>query len=61
MEHDSVTEWLGRLNQGEADAAQQLWERYAQELVDHARMRLIDLPRRSADEEDIAQSVFASV
>ena len=33
MEHDSITEWLGRLNHGEAEAAQKLWERYAENLV----------------------------
>ena len=31
---ESVSEWLGRLKSGEADAAQKLWNRYAQELVD---------------------------
>ena len=61
MEHDSITEWLGRLNHGEAEAAQKLWERYAENLVDLARRRLSDVPRRAVDEEDIAQSVFASV
>jgi DNA-directed RNA polymerase specialized sigma24 family protein len=61
MEHDSITEWLGRLNHGEAEAAQKLWERYADDLVKLARHRMSDVPRRVADEEDIAQSVFASV
>jgi DNA-directed RNA polymerase specialized sigma24 family protein len=61
MEQDSITEWLGRLNHGEAEAAQKLWERYAENLLDLAQRRLSDVPRRAADEEDIAQSVFASV
>jgi DNA-directed RNA polymerase specialized sigma24 family protein len=58
---ESVTEWLGRLKSGEADAAQKLWERYAHELVDLARRRLGTAPKSAADEEDVAQSVFSSV
>jgi serine/threonine-protein kinase len=37
---DSITEWIGRLRAGEADAAQRLWERYL-------RARAAALPRQS--------------
>jgi RNA polymerase sigma factor (sigma-70 family) len=58
---DSITEWLGRLHSGEEDAARRLWEWYSDELLSLARQRLNEFPRAAADEEDIAQSVFASV
>jgi len=57
---ESVSQWLGRLRDGDPAAAQQLWERYFQRLVGLARKRLQGLPRRSADEEDVALSAFDS-
>jgi DNA-directed RNA polymerase specialized sigma24 family protein len=57
---DSVTHWIGQLKAGEADAAQPLWERYFGQLVVLARQRLASLPRRAADEEDVALSAFDS-
>jgi hypothetical protein len=56
----SVTHWLGQLCAGDQAAAQPLWERYFQRLVDQARARLRATPRRVADEEDVALSVFDS-
>lgn len=56
----SVTTWLGRLRAGDLDASQRLWERYFRSLVGLARARLRGLPRRAADEEDVALSAFAS-
>src|SRR5689334_11320901 len=58
---DSISEWIGRLKAGDSDAAQNLWDRYAQALVNVARKKLGDAPRRVADEEDVAQSVFSSI
>jgi DNA-directed RNA polymerase specialized sigma24 family protein len=46
---------------GNSDAAQRLWERYAMQLVELARRRLKDAPKRVADEDDIAASVFHSL
>lgn len=60
MNDGSVTHWFARLEHGDADAAQQLWERYFPELVRLARAKLRDLPRRGADEEDVALSVMDS-
>ena len=57
---ESVSQWLGRLRAGDPSVAQQLWERYFQRLVGLARKKLQGLPRRSADEEDVALSAFDS-
>jgi DNA-directed RNA polymerase specialized sigma24 family protein len=56
----SVTRWVGQLQGGDAAAAQKLWERYFRRLVGLARKKLLDSPRRAADEEDVALSAFAS-
>jgi RNA polymerase sigma factor (sigma-70 family) len=58
---NSVSQWIHQLKAGEADAAQQLWDRYAAQLVAAARRKLGDAPKRAADEEDVAQSVFNSL
>lgn len=56
----SVTVWIRQLRGGNSLAAQKLWESYFQRLVGLARAKLRKLPRRSADEEDIALSAFDS-
>ncbi len=56
----SVTYWLGRLKEGEREAVQKLWHEYFQRLVGLARKKLRNVPRRSADEEDVALSAFHS-
>ena len=56
----SVTTWVEQLRAGNRDAAQQLWERYFPRLVGLARKKLQGLPRRAADEEDVALSAFDS-
>jgi RNA polymerase sigma factor (sigma-70 family) len=56
---ENVTFWISRLKEGDADAAQPLWERYFQCLVGLARHHLRgQLP--TADAEDVALSAFAS-
>ena len=57
----SVSHWIAHLKDGKAEAARRLWERYAIRLVELARKRLGDAPKRLADEEDVAASVFYSV
>jgi len=57
---ESVSQWIGRLQAGDAAAAQQLWERYFQRLVGLARKKLEGAARRAADEEDVALSAFDS-
>lgn len=54
----SVTLWLAGLRQGDEEAARQLWERYYRRLVGLAKRGLGATPRRAADEEDVALSVF---
>src|SRR5499427_5642744 len=56
----SVTHWLGALKNGEAIAAQKLWEAYYRPLVGLARQRLSQTPRGPADEEDVALSALNS-
>lgn len=60
MTYDDVTEWLGRLAQGDQVAVEVIWERYFSRLVRLAQKRLKSLPRRVADEEDVALSAFHS-
>lgn len=60
MADDSVTQWLDRLKAGDPAAAEPLWGRYFPRLVELARARLADAPRRAADEEDVALSAFDS-
>ena len=55
---EGVTRWLRELEAGDQDAARLLWRRYYRELVELARARLGQTPRRIADEEDIALSVL---
>ena len=56
----SVTHWLARLKVGDPAAAQPLWAKYFQELVERARHQLGRIPRRAADEEDVVLSAFHS-
>jgi DNA-directed RNA polymerase specialized sigma24 family protein len=55
-----VTHWIGQLKDGSPAAAQKLWEGYFQKMVEFARLKLQGLPRRAADEEDVALSAFDS-
>jgi DNA-directed RNA polymerase specialized sigma24 family protein len=57
---ESVRAWLDRLQSGDGDAAQKLWERYFRRLVGLARKKLQGQRPRAADEEDVALSAFAS-
>jgi DNA-directed RNA polymerase specialized sigma24 family protein len=57
----SVTGWLAGLKASDEEAAQALWRRYFDKLVALARRRLVESPRRVADEQDVALSVFKSL
>lgn len=57
----SVSYWIANLKQGDEEAAQELWSRYAIRLVEFARKRLGRSQKGIADEEDVAQLVFASL
>jgi len=54
----SVTDWIVRVKQDDAAAAQRLWERYVTQLVDFARRKLHAQARRVADENDVVQEAF---
>jgi DNA-directed RNA polymerase specialized sigma24 family protein len=56
----SVSKWIIGARLGEDQAIQRLWECYFERLVVFARHRLAGMPRRVADEEDVALSAFAS-
>jgi len=49
------------LKAGEAQAIHNLWGRYYEDLVRMARLRIGKGPRQAADEEDVVQSVFATI
>jgi DNA-directed RNA polymerase specialized sigma24 family protein len=57
---DPVTRLIDRLRAGDDDAAEGLWRRYFPRLVRLARAHLRGLPRRAADEEDVALGAFDS-
>jgi DNA-directed RNA polymerase specialized sigma24 family protein len=57
---DDISRFMAQLQAGQRDAARLLWERYYRRLLGLARAKLGDLPRRVADEEDVALSAFDS-
>jgi RNA polymerase sigma factor (sigma-70 family) len=59
-DHSSVTEWIGGLKKGSADASAKIWHRYVEQLVREADRRLKNMPRRAVAEDDIAQEAFAA-
>jgi DNA-directed RNA polymerase specialized sigma24 family protein len=56
----SITHWIQEIRKGDPVAAQVLWDRYFPELVHLAREKLRGVPRRVADEEDVALSALDS-
>ena len=57
---DAVTRLIDRLRAGDDEAAERLWRRYFPRLERLARAHLRGLPRRAADEEDVALGAFDS-
>jgi DNA-directed RNA polymerase specialized sigma24 family protein len=58
--NSSVTLWLKRLKAGDVEATQRIWDRYFLPVVRVARMKLRGMPRKVADEEDVAIAAFKS-
>ncbi len=54
----SITELLHRLENEESDAARRIWDRFIHRLIYESRDRLMNLPRRAVDEEDVAAMAF---
>ena len=52
--------WIVSLKDGQAEAAQRLWQHYYSDLVRHAQNKLRGSSRRVADEEDVALSAINS-
>jgi DNA-directed RNA polymerase specialized sigma24 family protein len=57
---DSIHRWLRAVEQGDEDAARELWACCFPELVRFARKKLAGTPQRVADEEDVAISAMRS-
>jgi len=57
---EQVTQWIARLGGGDQRAARLLWEEYFGKLVRLAERKLKSMPRRAADEEDVALSAMNS-
>ncbi len=56
----SISQWIIGAKAGQSQAVDALWGRYFTQLVRLARQRLAAIPRRAADEEDLALSAFAT-
>jgi DNA-directed RNA polymerase specialized sigma24 family protein len=61
VESRSISHWIASLKVGDMAAAQMLWSRFADRLIELAARRMQRVPNGLADEEDIAQSVFYCV
>lgn len=57
---DSIVGWIEQLSSGDSRGAQAIWDEYFERLAFFARQRLGNIPRRIADEEDIALSAMHS-
>jgi RNA polymerase sigma factor (sigma-70 family) len=58
---EGVTDWIRQIKAGDEEAAQRLWDRYADDIVEVARNSLRDSSRRVHDEEDVAIVAFRSL
>lgn len=56
----TVVHWLKGIQRGDSEAAAELWKYCFPELVRFAREKLRGVPRRAADEEDVALSAMQS-
>jgi RNA polymerase sigma-70 factor (ECF subfamily) len=59
-EKSSFDELMGRLHQGDEQAAAEVFKRYAHRLIGLARVHLDGLIRQKVDPEDVVQSAFRS-
>jgi DNA-directed RNA polymerase specialized sigma24 family protein len=57
---ENVSQWILHLAEGDADAAQNIWNEYFGKLVRLARRKLEGIPSRDSDEEDVALSAMNS-
>ena len=59
-QEEQVTQWIAKLHEGDDQAVDVIWQKYFERLVKFARRKLDGVPRRDADEEDIALSAMHS-
>lgn len=57
---DQISVWIERLAAGDERAPDVIWLQYFEKIQRFAKKRLRDMPRRSADEQDVALSAFNS-
>ena len=55
-----ISVWIERLAAGDQRAPEVIWHQYFEKIQRFAKRRLRDMPRRSADEQDVALSAFNS-
>jgi RNA polymerase sigma factor (sigma-70 family) len=58
---DDVTGWIEKIRSGDDEAAQLLWDRYSEDIIDVARRSMKNAPKRVEDEEDVAVIAFRSL
>ncbi len=61
MESQAITGWIDQLVDGNAQAAEQLWQHISQRLQEFAKKKLDVETRRCYDEHDAANSAFHSL
>jgi RNA polymerase sigma factor (sigma-70 family) len=61
MTEISITVWINGLKNGDAEAAERLWQRYFHRMVALARRKLSGRRVRESDEEDVALAAFDSL
>jgi DNA-directed RNA polymerase specialized sigma24 family protein len=57
---EAVSQWMLHLAEGDAEAAEKIWNDYFGKLVRLARRKLEGIPNRDSDEEDVAISAMNS-
>jgi DNA-directed RNA polymerase specialized sigma24 family protein len=55
----SITQLISRLKEGNPTAAEQLWVRFHERLIQLAVARMQELPKRMADEDDVVAAALA--
>ena len=57
---EMVSQWILHIVDGDAEAARKIWNDYFGKLVRLARRKLVGIPSRDSDEEDVALSAMNS-
>lgn len=61
VDADEITAWIQRVRKGDEEAAQLIWNRYADRVVQVARRSIGQASRRVSDEEDVAMLALKSL